>query len=305
MDATASGTLTDVLTLQHGFRPTPNGPIGVRHGLPVRIAIERAPQRNNQKVLRLSIGTADLPTAEAAVQAIQQDKKTLPAKLYAAQVVEGGIIVDLPAKLDKDGADGLTALDAVTERVARVPGAAPQAAEGAQLTTVDGVPWWLTASDREAIEAQARADADAYAAIKPNVAGGLIAAGVGALVLGIAWALLLAYAEYQIWAIAIGGGLLISFLAVKVGRRAVLPLQVGIFAFTLFGVLFGEILGLALAIQRVFGEFDLGLAFEAYTEFMSEEPTDVLFALGGGLIGAFFGIKAASKPTFDRSVEVH
>ncbi|MTV26532.1 hypothetical protein FTX61_14080 [Nitriliruptoraceae bacterium ZYF776] len=305
MDATASGTLQDVLTLQHGFRPTASGPIGIRHGLPVRVAAERNPQRNNQKVLRFSIGTADLPTAQAAVAQLQQERKQFPVKLHGVEVVEGGLIVDLPPKLDKSGHEGLAALDGLTQRIAQIPGAVPVAPEGAQLTTVDGVPRWLTAADRQAIEAQARAEAEAYAAIKPNVPGGLIAGSVAALVTAGAWATLYAYANARAWFVAILGGLLISFVTIKVGRRTVLPLQVGVFVLALAAVALGEVLGLALEGNRYGAGFDVSRAFDLYMRFLGDNLSGVLFALGGGVVGAVIGLQAASKPTFDRAIEVH
>ena len=306
MDAASLGTVLDTLTLSHGFRPTPAGPIGVRHGLPVRVAEEKSAERNNQKVLRVVVGTADEDSAAAAAGAVKERRKQLPAKVLGVQPTWGGIVVDLPRKLASAPPDeALEAIDAVLQTVAMVPGSAPQQTDGSHLTTVDGVPMFLTAEEREALTSEARQYAEAYAAIRPNLLGGLLAGAGGALVLALVWAALLAYAGYQLWLVAIGGGLLVAWLAVYVGRRVVLPLQVGIFVLTLLGVLLGEVLGLALMIQREFGFFSLAVAIEEYAAYVEFDPGGALFALGGGLIGAYFGIRKARKPSFDRQIDVH
>jgi hypothetical protein len=224
----------------------------------------------------------------------------------AIEPVPGGLYVDLPNKLaSAPPTEALTAIDAVLEAVASVPGAAPPRSDGTQLTSVDGVPLFLTAQEREALAAESQAAAEAYAAIRPNLVAGLGAGAVGAVVLALVWAALLAYANYQFWLVAIGGGVLVAWLAVRAGRRVVLPLQVGIFALTIAGVLLGEILGLALWVHREFGVFDLAFAIEDYVVYFGEDPGGAMFALGGGLVGAYFGIRSARKPSFERQIDVH
>ena len=299
MPSAATG-LFDALT-RHGFRPTANGHLGVHHGVPLRVSKERSPTRNNAEVLRLSIGLAGPEAAAAAKDALA--RKDLTTKVHLVEVAHGGVVVDLPRKLAKgdDPQPGLDAIDAVVQRVTALPGAVATPAEGAQLTTVDGVPRWMTEADRQALERETEAAAAAYAAIEPNLVGGIVAGAVGAVVVAIVWALLLRFANLQWWGIAIGGGALIAFLAVRVGRRIVVPLQVGVVLLAVAGVMLGQILGAALIVQQFTGSLDVGLAIEVVTE----DVGGTLFALAGAVVGAIVGLRAAAKPQFQRDIAVH
>jgi hypothetical protein len=304
MDTTSAVTLDGLLTQQHDFRPTDRGPIGTLAGLPLRVSAER--DDGNKKVLRLWLGIPSAEIAEGVRDALESDSGTLPVKPRSVIAADVGVVVDLPGKLSKAPVgDALAAVEAVVQRAALVPGAARGRSDGAELTTVDGFPRWLTAQEREDLVEEARMMAEAYAAVEPRVGRGLVAGAVGALITAIVWAVIWLIG-FQAWFIAIGGGLLIAFLAVRAAGRVTVALQAGIFVLTVLAVLFGEILGVALYISREFGVFDLIGSIEIYlVDVVGEAPGDVLFALGGGLVGAWFGIRSARKPTFERDIENH
>jgi hypothetical protein len=303
MTATRSTTLDDLLVLRHEFRPTPRGPIGILAGLPVRVSQER--DGDGRRTLRVWIGLA-IPEVSAAVRdAILSDGRTLPVKPRAVTAFDVGVAIDLPGKLSNDGEDALVAVESVVRRAAVVPGAGAAPAEDARLTVVDGFPRWMTPSEREELMAEAETAAQAYESLAPRLGLGVVAAGVGGLIIAVVWASILAYIGYQLWLVALGGGLMVAFLAVVAARRVTVPLQVAVFAFTLGGVLLGEILGMALVIRAEFGVFDLVGSARFYLAFVQEAPGDVLFALGGGLVGAVVGVKVAERPTFHREIEEH
>jgi len=118
---------------------------------------------------------------------------------------------------------------------------------------------------------------------------------VAALAAAIVWGLIGAYWEFQSWLVAIGAGLLIgravAYGAVTVNRA----IQGIIVVLTLGAILLGEILGMAFGLNIEFGQFDIPFAYTLYTDNLDVVRGQLLFALGGGLFGAFLGAQKAGQ----------
>jgi hypothetical protein len=129
-------------------------------------------------------------------------------------------------------------------------------------------------------------------------------AGAGVALAGaVAWGLLGAYADIQIWIVAVFVGFGIGWVMTRLVERVTLSLQVAAVVLTLASVVLGQVLIIAFAMQDNFGNFDLGLSWRLYREAVSSGDItgDLLFGLAGGAFGAFYAVRMlrakASKPT--------
>lgn len=119
-------------------------------------------------------------------------------------------------------------------------------------------------------------------------------AGVIVAVLGgVAWGLLIAYAELQSWLLAIAIGAAIGWIASRFVEKPTMAIQVAVVVLTLGSVFLGQILGMAFAMLKEFDNFDLPLATDLYFDLLrfDDVRNDLLFALGGGAIGAFYAVR--------------
>ena len=127
----------------------------------------------------------------------------------------------------------------------------------------------------------------------PGAARALWAGLAMAVVGAVAWGLLGAYAELQSWIVAIAIGLGVGWVMTRLVERPTMGLQIAAVLFTLGAVVLGQVLIVAFSANRLFGVFDLGLAWEAYREAVADGDItqDLLFGLGGGAIGAFYSLR--------------
>ena len=119
-------------------------------------------------------------------------------------------------------------------------------------------------------------------------------AGAAVAVAGaVGWGLLGAYADIQIWIVAIGIGIAVGWVITRLVDRPNMSLQVAAVLFTLAAVVLGQILIIAFILNKDAGIFDLPLSFRLYREGISsgDLTQDLLFGLGGGAIGAFYSIQ--------------
>lgn len=108
----------------------------------------------------------------------------------------------------------------------------------------------------------------------------------------------------QAWIIAIGAGWLVGFLALKGAGKATIPLKIMIFVMAVGAVVLGEILSWAFYVTKEGGPFAPIEAARTYFDNLGRNIGDFIFALAGGLIGAFIAAKMASKPQLAPDIEV-
>lgn len=119
---------------------------------------------------------------------------------------------------------------------------------------------------------------------------------VGVAIAGaVVWALLLAYAEVQLWLLAIGIGWLVGQAAVRGAERMTDSLRVVVVLLTLGAVVVGQLLGFTLQLNREAGILDFAFAMELYFDNLDTFGGDLLFALGGGGMGAWVAATQSNK----------
>jgi hypothetical protein len=152
--------------------------------------------------------------------------------------------------------------------------------------------------------AEARA---AFDAIPTNyglaAAAGFVLAVVGAVV----WAGIGIATERMFWLVAIGIGLLVGFGVTKAAGKGGAIVRVLCIVFSLFSVLLGQLIFIGYYLRAQAAQenatVDWGKFILAAPELLIETGSDTLFALGGGLLGAYYAARMAGKPKIDVSVE--
>jgi len=124
--------------------------------------------------------------------------------------------------------------------------------------------------------------------------GVMFAVGV-AITGAVVWAMLLAYAEIQSWLLAIGIGWLVGQAAVRGAERMTDSLRVAVVLLTLGAVVVGQLLGFTLQLNREAGILDFAFAMELYFDNLDAFGGDLLFALGGGGMGAWVAATQSNK----------
>jgi hypothetical protein len=124
--------------------------------------------------------------------------------------------------------------------------------------------------------------------------GVIFAVGV-AIAGAVAWALLLAYAGLQSWLVAIGIGWLVGQAAVRGAERMTDSLRTAVVLLTLGAVVVGQLLGFTLELNKETGILDFAFAMELYFDNLDTFGGDLLFALGGGGIGAWVAATQSNK----------
>ena len=128
-----------------------------------------------------------------------------------------------------------------------------------------------------------------------DVRRGVMFAGGVAIAGAVGWALLLAYAEIQSWLLAIGIGWLVGQAAVRGAERMTDSLRVAVVLLTLGAVVVGQLLGFTLQLNREVGILDFAFAMELYFGNLDTVGGDLLFALGGGGMGAWVAATQSNK----------
>jgi hypothetical protein len=129
----------------------------------------------------------------------------------------------------------------------------------------------------------------------PDFRRGLFLAVAAAVVGALAWALLLAYADIKSWLLGIAIGWLVGTAAIRGAGRFDDRLKVTVALLTLGAVVVGEFLGVALALNKEFGFFDLPLAIEFYMNNLDEFGGEAFFSLVGGALGAWTAVSQSQR----------
>ena len=134
-----------------------------------------------------------------------------------------------------------------------------------------------------------------------------IVAAVLALVTAVGWAAVTVGTQRMFWLVAVGGGLLVGWGTTRAAGRGGRAVQVIGVVFTLIGVLLGEVLVMAYHVREYAATRQLVIS---WAEFARAVPHmlwrgggDTIFALGGGLVGAYYAARKAAKPKLEVKVE--
>jgi len=146
-----------------------------------------------------------------------------------------------------------------------------------------------------------------YDELPVNFPLAVLAAAVLAVAGAAAWAGITIATNKMYWAIAIGSGLLIGYGTTWAAGRGGPVTQVLVATFTVISVLLGEILFVAYQYYQYTKERAVEINWELFIaqvpNILWEMGGDTLFALGGGLIGAYYAVRSAGKPDLEVKVE--
>jgi hypothetical protein len=140
-----------------------------------------------------------------------------------------------------------------------------------------------------------------------NLPLAVITAAALALVTAIGWAAVTIATHRMFWLVAVGGGLLVGWGTTRAAGRGGRSVQAVGVVFTLLGVLLGEIFVIAYRVKEYVTARHLTISWmdfaEAVPRLLWASGAETLFALGGGLIGAYYAARKAAKPTLAVKVE--
>ena len=159
----------------------------------------------------------------------------------------------------------------------------------------------------ERLQHEAKRAREQYESLHFNLPLAVLTAAVLAVVGALVWAGLAAATNRVFWAIAIGSGLLIGWGTSKAAGKCGPATQTLVALFTVLSVLLGEVLVLAYhfdSYAKTHGGTVNWAAFAAAVpRLLWRTGGDTAFALGGGLIGAYYAARRAGRPSLDVKVE--
>ena len=222
------------------------------------------------------------------------------------EVAEETVILRIPMnkakKMAASEVDGL--MDNLTGLASAVPGAMPTKSVRSRPALVSGTPKFLDEQAAADLSFQGNVADEEYAAMRPRL-GLAVGLGIaGALAIAVAWGLLGAYADRSSWVVGIAGGMGIGWLMVKGAGKTNRGIQVTIVVLSIAAVVVGEVFAAVFVINKEFGVFDVGLAFDLYFANLDELGGQMFFAVAGGAIGGYYGAKLASKPAIVPVIEM-
>jgi len=146
----------------------------------------------------------------------------------------------------------------------------------------------------------------AYDAIRVNVPFALVAGIVLSVLGAAAWAGIGIATNSMFWVLAIGIGVLIGVGVTKAAGKGGFLVQGLCIAFTVLSVLLGQLFWIGYEIQNSAAQedavVDWGVVLLAIPDLLVATGSDTLFALGGGLVGAYYAVRAGAKPKLGTSV---
>jgi len=135
----------------------------------------------------------------------------------------------------------------------------------------------------------------------------VMTAAVTAAVAALAWAGIAVATNRMFWAVAIGSGALIGYCTSRVVGRGGIAVQGVTGVFTVISVLLGQALFLAWQVHQHAQARGLKVDWKVFTAYIPSllwaDTGSTLFALGGGLLGAYYAVKRAAKPKLEVRVE--
>jgi hypothetical protein len=172
------------------------------------------------------------------------------------------------------------------------------------VAIVNQQPLLLNSREIDEIRETGQAINEAYAQEPTNYPMGLLFGLAGVIVGSVVWGGIGAFFHLQAWIVAIGAGWLIGYLVLKGAGKTTLAVQSMIFLLTITVVLLGEVLDVTFLIMQEGGPFAPVVAARLYFQNLDQVGGNFLFALIGGVIGAYGACRMAAKPNFIPEIEV-
>jgi hypothetical protein len=299
-----------------GLPPHANRKIafGVRDGFLVQVEIAKM---GNAEVVQETVRFMDAARDEAVRQALPQSAELAGKKIKAKAVtVKDGAAVYRHAKamFSTPSPEAIAGeVDALVSAV-KLAGPPPAAqcrvcggAGGVDPILVNGLVDRVCPGCVERLQHEAKKAAEEYEKRPLNLPFALVTAAVLAVIGALAWAGLTIATNKMYWLVAIGVGALIGVGTAKAAGKGGLPVQVIGAVFTVASVLLGQVLITAWFVsqtaKKLGGTVDWGKFISNIPDILVEGGSDTVFALAGGLLGAYFAAKAATKPKHEVKVE--
>jgi len=159
----------------------------------------------------------------------------------------------------------------------------------------------------ERLRHEVRRASQQYDDLPLNLPLAVSTAAITAAVAALAWAIIAVATNRMFWAVAIGSGALIGYCTTRVVGRGGIAVQGVTGLFTIVSVLVGQALFLAWQVHKHAQARGLVVDWKVFTKYVPSllwaDTGSTLFALGGGLLGAYYAVKKAAKPKLEVRVE--
>ena len=159
----------------------------------------------------------------------------------------------------------------------------------------------------ERLRHEARRASQQYDDLPLNLPLAVVTAALVAVLAALAWAGIAVATNRMFWAVAIASGALIGYCTTRAVGRGGIAVQGVTGLFTVMSVLLGQALFLAWQVHKHTQTRGLKVDWKAFAGYVPSllwaDMGSTLFALGGGLLGAYYAVKKAAKPKLEVRVE--
>ena len=159
----------------------------------------------------------------------------------------------------------------------------------------------------ERLRHEARRASQQYDDLPLNLPLAIVTAALVAVLAALAWAGIAAATNRMFWAVAIGSGALIGYCTTRVVGRGGIGVQCVTGLFTVISVLLGQASFLAWQVHKHAQTRGLQINWKTFAGYVPSllwaDTASTLFALGGGLLGAYYAVKRAAKPKIEVRIE--
>ena len=140
-----------------------------------------------------------------------------------------------------------------------------------------------------------------------NLPLAVMTAAVVAVVAALAWAGIAVATNRMFWGVAIASGALIGYCTTRAVGRGGVGVQCVTGLFTVISVVLGQALFLAWQVHKHAQTRGLKVDWKVFAGYVPSllwvDSGSTLFALGGGLLGAYYAVRKAAKPKLEVKVE--
>jgi len=159
----------------------------------------------------------------------------------------------------------------------------------------------------ERLQHEARRASQQYDELPLNLPLAVVTAALVAVLAALAWAGIAVATNRLFWAVAVGSGLLIGYCTTRMVGRGGIVVQCVTGLFTVISVLLGQALFLAWEVHKHAQTRGVRINWKAFVGYVPSllwaDAGATLFALAGGLVGAYYAVKKAAKPKMEVRVE--
>ncbi len=299
-----------------GLRSVPDKQLayGVRDGYLVELACGR---NGNSDCIVEIIRHGDPARDPAVREAIGRSAEVAAKGVKAKRVkVEDGLVVHRHPVMffRQPGAEAVTGeVEALLRAVQTASPPAPARCRlcgsegGAEPVLLNDVVDLVCPACAERLGHEVRQAIERYDAAPTNLPLAVLAAAVLAVVGAVAWAGIAIATNRVVWLVAIGAGILIGWGTARAAGKGGPLIQGTAALFTVASVLLGELLLVAYHVQEQAQRTGQQVSWPAFAAaapaVLWQLSGETLFALGGGLIGAWYATRRAAHPTIEARVE--